>query len=164
MDKVWLLRLAGVFYKMFEFLFILTGLYMLWVGWTALQSAEKDKAWSSKNSRRKLKEGDCLKKVNITEEGNGDFDARSESGYAASDHERHQEVDEDIFDDSWFVVLQVGEDASIDEITRSYKKLISQYHPDKVATLGYELRVLAESKSKQINSAYESALSIKRMV
>lgn len=34
-------------------------------------------------------------------------------------------------------------------------KRVSEYHPDKVATLGEELRKLAEEKTKQINEAYE---------
>lgn len=47
----------------------------------------------------------------------------------------------------------------MDEIRRSYKTLMSQYHPDKVAELGDELKRLAERKSKEINSAYQQALS-----
>jgi DnaJ-domain-containing protein 1 len=35
---------------------------------------------------------------------------------------------------------------------------MSQYHPDKVASLGRELRELAESKSKEISVAYQEAL------
>jgi DnaJ like chaperone protein len=32
---------------------------------------------------------------------------------------------------------------------------MKEYHPDKVAALGVELRELAEAKAKAINSAYE---------
>jgi DnaJ-domain-containing protein 1 len=32
---------------------------------------------------------------------------------------------------------------------------MTEYHPDKVASLGPELRALAEKKSKEINAAYE---------
>ncbi len=41
------------------------------------------------------------------------------------------------------------------EIRKKYLKMISLYHPDKVAGLGKELRELAESKTKEINIAYE---------
>jgi DnaJ like chaperone protein len=58
----------------------------------------------------------------------------------------------------WCAVLEVGVDASLEEIRRSYRALMSQYHPDKVALLGKELRDLAECKSKAINSAYRDAL------
>jgi DnaJ-domain-containing protein 1 len=134
---------------------------MLWVGWTALHSAERGRIWSNNSLRREAKGVKSAEHINITEDGNGSFDSRSEYGYAASDYERKQEVYENVSVESWHVVLHVGEDASVDEIKISYKKLISQYHPDKVAALGYELRALAESKSKQINLAYEAALRIK---
>jgi DnaJ-domain-containing protein 1 len=62
---------------------------------------------------------------------------------------------------SWFSILEVSESATFDEISLSYKRKIRQYHPDKVAALGKELRELAEFKSKQINSAYEFAKKLK---
>lgn len=58
----------------------------------------------------------------------------------------------------WHQVLNVPVDAPIDEIRRSYRTLISQYHPDKVATLGDELKALAEHKSAEINRAYQQAI------
>lgn len=63
--------------------------------------------------------------------------------------------------DDWNKVLEVPESASLAEITKSYKKLMSQYHPDKVSTLGKELQALAEKKSKQINNAYDVALRLR---
>lgn len=62
---------------------------------------------------------------------------------------------------SWFQILEVAECASKDEIVRAYKKKISQYHPDKVATLGAELRGLAEAKSQQINAAFDYAMTLR---
>lgn len=59
----------------------------------------------------------------------------------------------------WFEVLGVSAGATQEEIHAAYKKLISQYHPDKVASLGPDLRALAEEKSKLINSAYRRATS-----
>jgi hypothetical protein len=41
------------------------------------------------------------------------------------------------------------------EVKRAYRNKIREYHPDKVAHLGSELRDLAECKSKEINAAYE---------
>lgn len=58
---------------------------------------------------------------------------------------------------AWFVVLGVAATASIEEITKAYKTLISQYHPDKVATLGPKLKMLAEKESKKINAAIKEA-------
>ena len=62
---------------------------------------------------------------------------------------------------SWYRILEVAESASMSEISIQYKHKIREYHPDKVATLGKELRDLAEFKSKEINSAYEFAKNLK---
>lgn len=61
----------------------------------------------------------------------------------------------------WHKILGVFEDASPEQITAAYKSAIGQYHPDKVAHMGIELRELAEKKSKQINAAYEYAMRLK---
>jgi DnaJ-domain-containing protein 1 len=62
---------------------------------------------------------------------------------------------------SWYRILEVSESATFSEITIQYKRKIREYHPDKVASLGKELKELAEYKSKEINSAYEYAKSLK---
>jgi len=58
----------------------------------------------------------------------------------------------------WSEVLEVARNASVDEIRAAYRRLISQYHPDKVATLGQALRDLAEVKSREITHAYQVAI------
>lgn len=58
----------------------------------------------------------------------------------------------------WFLILEVSQSATRAEIERAYKVKISQYHPDKVAQMGIEIRELAEAKSKEINAAYDYAL------
>ena len=58
----------------------------------------------------------------------------------------------------WTRVLELPPDASVEEIRDAYRRLISQYHPDKVASLGRELQELAEAKSKDIAVAYQAAL------
>ncbi|MDJ0665733.1 MAG: DnaJ domain-containing protein [Desulfobacterales bacterium] len=52
-------------------------------------------------------------------------------------------------------VLGVAPGASQDDIRRAYRRLAAQYHPDKVAHLGADLRQLAEQKFKAIQAAYE---------
>lgn len=81
-------------------------------------------------------------------------------GPAGPEPEARQETsaDGDAPPEEWHRILSVSPDASTDEIRRSYKTLMSQYHPDKVAELGDELKRLAERKSKEINSAYQQAL------
>lgn len=53
-------------------------------------------------------------------------------------------------------VLDVARGASREEIRSAYQAKISQYHPDKVASLGPELQALAERHAKEINAAYEA--------
>lgn len=44
---------------------------------------------------------------------------------------------------------------TVQDIRRNYKDLIAKYHPDKVQHLGEELQRVAETKTKEINEAYE---------
>lgn len=62
---------------------------------------------------------------------------------------------------NWFRILEVSETATMSEIGSQYKRKIREYHPDKVASLGKELKDLAEFKSKEINSAYEFAKKLR---
>jgi DnaJ-domain-containing protein 1 len=59
--------------------------------------------------------------------------------------------------ESWFEILEVDSKATLDEIKSAYKKKISQYHPDKVSSLGPEFTLIAEEKTKQLNTAYAEA-------
>ncbi|MDR2452553.1 MAG: J domain-containing protein [Candidatus Accumulibacter sp.] len=59
---------------------------------------------------------------------------------------------------SWHEILGVSPDASMEEIRQAYRTLMSQYHPDKVASLGEDLKKLAEAKSREITRAYRAAL------
>ncbi|MBI4988461.1 MAG: J domain-containing protein [Rhodocyclales bacterium] len=76
------------------------------------------------------------------------------------EHEARLETsgDRDATPEEWHRILNVSPDATVDEIRRSYKTLMSQYHPDKVAELGDELKLLAERKTREINGAYQQAL------
>ncbi len=54
----------------------------------------------------------------------------------------------------YFGVLGLTPQANNDEVKRAYRKLMSQYHPDRVASLGADLQKTAVEKSKSINEAY----------
>jgi len=54
-----------------------------------------------------------------------------------------------------YVVLNVPRNASKDEVVAAYKKLAQMYHPDKVAGLAPEYHLIAETKMREINTAYE---------
>lgn len=54
-----------------------------------------------------------------------------------------------------YAVLGLSPGASMEEIHDAYRRLAHQYHPDKVAHLGEELRELARQKFVEIQEAYE---------
>jgi DnaJ like chaperone protein len=58
-------------------------------------------------------------------------------------------------DAHYYAVLGLAPSATVEEIKRSYKKLMSQYHPDKVASLSQQLQKEAAEKAKAINEAYQ---------
>lgn len=62
---------------------------------------------------------------------------------------------------AWYEVLGVAPSASSDEIRDAYKRKMSQYHPDKVASLGEEFMEIAVNKSKEINVAYKQAIALR---
>ena len=53
-------------------------------------------------------------------------------------------------------VLEITPPVTEESAAVAYKRMAAMYHPDKVATLGPELRALAEAKMKEINSSYEA--------
>jgi hypothetical protein len=63
--------------------------------------------------------------------------------------------------EQWYEILDVSPSASAEEIQAAFRTEISKYHPDRVASLGFELRVLAESRSKKINNAYTEGLRMR---
>ena len=57
--------------------------------------------------------------------------------------------------ESAYKVLEITPDATDDEVKRAYKRMAMKYHPDRVATLGEDVRLKAEEKFKAVAEAYE---------
>lgn len=53
-----------------------------------------------------------------------------------------------------FVLLGANETDSDEIISKKYKQLVLEYHPDRVAHLGQELKDLAAKKTTEINAAF----------
>lgn len=66
-----------------------------------------------------------------------------------------EEVSAEPENDDPYAILGVPRGASSDEIKQAYRARIAEYHPDKVAHLGPDLRQLAERKTLAIQRAYE---------
>ncbi len=58
-------------------------------------------------------------------------------------------------EESPYDVLGVSQGASREEIRSAYKRLVAQYHPDKVQHLGPEFQKLAHEKFVAVQEAYE---------
>ncbi|WP_426286796.1 J domain-containing protein [Luteibacter sp. E-22] len=61
----------------------------------------------------------------------------------------------------WHEVLGVLPEATHEEIVAAYRTRMSQYHPDKVANMGEDIRALAERRAKEINAAYAEACAVR---
>ena len=59
-------------------------------------------------------------------------------------------------------MLGLDADATDAEVDQAYRRLMSQYHPDKVAGAAPELRAQAEKKAREINAAYDKIKSRRR--
>jgi DnaJ like chaperone protein len=57
--------------------------------------------------------------------------------------------------DSAYKVLGISSDATDDEVKSAYRKMALKHHPDRVATLGEDVRKAAEKKFQEINDAKE---------
>ncbi|WP_372016185.1 J domain-containing protein [Pseudoxanthomonas sp. 10H] len=75
------------------------------------------------------------------------------------------------FDRDWFRMqrrenpyaeLGLGAEASDAEVDQAYRRLMSQYHPDKVAGAAPELREQAEKRARAINAAYDRIRTLRR--
>lgn len=57
---------------------------------------------------------------------------------------------------SAYTVLEISPSATDDEVKTAYRRMAMKYHPDKVASLGEDVRKSAEEKFRKIQEAYES--------
>jgi len=61
-----------------------------------------------------------------------------------------------------YQLLGVNKDSTALEIKKAYKKLASQYHPDKVECLGPKLKDFASDEMRRLNEARDTLLDPKR--
>jgi uncharacterized membrane protein YkvA (DUF1232 family) len=81
-----------------------------------------------------------------TGEGSSDSKSSTECGAAGESPQKKRTP---------YEVLELSPGASKKEVEQAYKKLVAQYHPDKVDHLGQEFQELAHEKMLEIQEAYE---------
>lgn len=57
--------------------------------------------------------------------------------------------------ESYYKILEIPANATEEEIKKSYRKMATKYHPDKVTYLGEEVQNAAKEKFQKVNEAYE---------
>ncbi len=65
--------------------------------------------------------------------------------------------------DDDYAVLGLTPDATDEEVKRAYRKMALEYHPDRVATLGDDVKAAAQRKFQQINNAKERIYKARNM-
>ena len=65
--------------------------------------------------------------------------------------------------DEAYKVLEISPDATNDEVRAAYRRLALKHHPDRVATLGEDIRKAAEEKFQRINNAKEQIYKARGM-
>lgn len=54
-----------------------------------------------------------------------------------------------------YAVLGIASSAADDELEQAYRRLMSEYHPDRVANAAAEIREIADRRAREINQAYD---------
>lgn len=96
-----------------------------------------------------------------TDSGNADSNGAQKTRAHTEEPGNSSSCEEEYIPTSWFHILEVSQGATKEQIVATYKQKIRQYHPDKVAQMGAEIRELAEFKSKQINAAHDYAMRLR---
>ena len=66
--------------------------------------------------------------------------------------------------DAAYKVLEVSPNATDDEVRKAYRRLALKHHPDRVATLGEDVRKAAEKKLQEINAAKDLVYKARGML
>ena len=60
-------------------------------------------------------------------------------------------------------MLGLDNSATDDEVKKAYRRMAMKYHPDKVESMGEEVKKNAEAQFREINEAYEQIKTARGM-
>jgi len=101
-----------------------------------------------------------LKRI-IDELNKSKNDYKKETGSDSKSEKKQETHTRDMTVSDACSILGIQQSAAVDDIKSAFKKRVMEYHPDRVATLGPELKALAEKKTQQINEAYSIIRKLK---
>lgn len=105
-------------------------------------------------------ESSAWKMCSPQDQGSGKSGSRSSQSSSSSNNSKRDDSQSSRRNGTMTVqealeILRLKKQASDDEIRLAYRNQIKKYHPDRVADLADEFKVIAESKTKMLNLAYE---------
>ena len=123
-----------------------------------VREERKQRKQAQKEERARKREEDKERRQRAKED-----DLRKRAKRAAEEHARKvsEAAEEAIQEEDRKVESRHGKALGLqgkitpDEIKKKYRELMTQYHPDKVRSMGDEIREVAERKAKEINEAYD---------
>lgn len=66
--------------------------------------------------------------------------------------------------EDWYKILEVDASASDEDVKKAYRRMAMKYHPDKVSTMGDDVKRGAHEKFQKLNEAYEKIKKERGMV
>jgi hypothetical protein len=95
---------------------------------------------------------------NKTNFGNGYSNSKRQNEYTTQEQQSQQKSNEQKYTNDYILackIMGINNGFTKDELKSKYRELMKQYHPDLFANSGQEIKNIAETKTRQINAAYE---------
>ena len=116
------------------------------------------KADGSVSSEEILALNDIALHLNLTLQ---DVESMLNMGYSYSNNQSNTQPQNNLV--AAYKILGILPSATDDEVKAAYRKMALKHHPDRVASLGEDIRKAAEEKFQEINAAKEAIYKARKM-